>query len=47
VVAGAVIAIEHGLGTLKRGRPAPVAEVQRAIKAAFDPRGVMNPGKKL
>jgi glycolate oxidase subunit GlcD len=47
---GGTVSGEHGLGTLKRGQagwPAPVAAIQRAIKAAFDPDGVMNPGKKL
>jgi glycolate oxidase subunit GlcD len=47
---GGTVSGEHGLGTLKRGQAgwaAPVAAVQRAIKAAFDPDGVMNPGKKL
>jgi FAD/FMN-containing dehydrogenase len=47
---GGTVSGEHGLGTLKRGEagwPEPVAAVQRAIKAAFDPRGVMNPGKKI
>ncbi len=47
---GGTVSGEHGLGTLKRGRAGwsvPVAAMQRSIKAAFDPRGVMNPGKKL
>jgi FAD/FMN-containing dehydrogenase len=47
---GGTVSGEHGLGTLKRGQagwPEPVAELQRAIKAAFDPLAVMNPGKKL
>ncbi|MBC8338612.1 MAG: FAD-binding oxidoreductase [Rhodospirillales bacterium] len=43
---------EHGIGTLKRGemeryRPASELELMRAIKAAFDPKGIMNPGKVL
>ncbi|HTE60189.1 MAG TPA: FAD-linked oxidase C-terminal domain-containing protein, partial [Solirubrobacteraceae bacterium] len=47
---GGTVSGEHGLGTLKRGQAgwtAPVAAMQRAIKAAFDPANVMNPGKKL
>jgi FAD/FMN-containing dehydrogenase len=47
---GGTVSGEHGLGTLKRGRAGwapPVEAAQRAIKAAFDPRGVMNPGKKV
>jgi FAD/FMN-containing dehydrogenase len=47
---GGTVSGEHGLGTLKRGQAgwaAPVAGLQAAIKAAFDPRGVMNPGKKV
>ena len=43
---------EHGVGTFKRGsmarRKDPVAlEVMAAIKAAIDPKGLMNPGKVL
>ncbi len=43
---------EHGLGVLKRGQlarqwtPAAVA-AHRAIKAALDPKGLLNPQKKL
>jgi FAD/FMN-containing dehydrogenase len=43
---------EHGIGVLKRGQltrqwpPAAVA-AQRAIKQALDPKGLLNPGKKL
>ena len=47
---GGTVSGEHGLGTLKRGAAGwapPVAAMQAAIKAAFDPRGVMNPGKKV
>jgi glycolate oxidase subunit GlcD len=49
---GGTITGEHGIGALKRGRlsrqwaPAAVA-AQRAIKAALDPKGLFNPGKKL
>ena len=46
------ISAEHGIGTLKRDLlPAvknPVAlDVMRAIKAALDPKGLLNPGKVL
>lgn len=48
---GGTISGEHGLGWLKRGQlrrqwaPAAVA-AHEAVKAALDPRGLMNPGKK-
>ncbi len=48
---GGTVSGEHGLGVLKRGQlerqwaPAAVA-AQRAIKAALDPKGLFNPGKK-
>lgn len=43
---------EHGIGLAKRGsmkrRKDPVAlEVMRAVKAALDPKGILNPGKVL
>ena len=46
------ISAEHGIGQLKRGELArfkdPVAlELMRRIKRAFDPAGIMNPGKVL
>lgn len=46
------ISAEHGIGILKRdlltGVKDPVAlEVMRSIKAALDPRGILNPGKVL
>jgi glycolate oxidase subunit GlcD len=49
---GGSISGEHGIGTAKRGQlrrvwsPAAV-ELHRRIKDAWDPRGLMNPGKKL
>jgi FAD/FMN-containing dehydrogenase len=49
---GGSISAEHGIGKLKRdllpGVKDPVAlELMRAVKAAFDPRGTLNPGKVL
>ena len=50
MAAGGSIAAEHGIGTVKRaelarlGDPAKLAAM-RAIKAALDPFGIMNPGK--
>jgi glycolate oxidase len=43
---------EHGVGTLKRPYMEQALgslslDVQRSIKEAFDPRGIMNPGKIL
>ncbi|HWC27210.1 MAG TPA: FAD-linked oxidase C-terminal domain-containing protein [Solirubrobacteraceae bacterium] len=49
---GGSVTGEHGIGVLKRGQlarqwaPAAVA-AQRAIKDALDPKGLLNPGKKL
>ncbi len=49
---GGTVSGEHGIGVLKAGQlslqwaPAAVA-AQRAIKAALDPKGLLNPGKKL
>lgn len=49
---GGSISAEHGIGTLKRpwlGHSRSPAELaaMRAIKAALDPLGIMNPGKLL
>ncbi|MBX9796282.1 FAD-binding oxidoreductase [Sphingomonas sp.] len=50
VAAGGSISAEHGIGQMKRDElarlssPARMAAL-RAIKAAFDPDGIMNPGK--
>ena len=48
---GGSVSGEHGIGTLKRGQLrrqwAPRAvELHRAIKSVFDPKGLLNPGKK-
>jgi len=49
---GGSFSAEHGIGQLKRGdlvrykSPVEVA-LMRTVKAAFDPRGIMNPGKVL
>jgi FAD/FMN-containing dehydrogenase len=49
---GGTISGEHGLGLLKNGflsaqwSPAAVG-LHRAVKAALDPKGLFNPGKKL
>ncbi|MEJ7935265.1 FAD-binding oxidoreductase [Sphingobium sp. AN558] len=52
VAAGGSISAEHGIGQMKRaelGRLASPARLSalRAIKAAFDPQGIMNPDKLI
>ena len=52
VAAGGSISAEHGIGQMKRaelGRLASPARLHalRAIKAAFDPDGIMNPDKLI
>jgi FAD/FMN-containing dehydrogenase len=49
---GGSVSAEHGIGVLKREemalRKSPVAlDMMRAIKAALDPAGVLNPGRVL
>ncbi|TMK98973.1 MAG: FAD-binding protein [Actinobacteria bacterium] len=49
---GGSIAAEHGVGWLKRGRlaahwDARAVALHEEIKRAFDPKGLLNPGKKL
>ena len=49
---GGSISAEHGVGLLKRDylhytrSPAEI-ELMRGMKALFDPRGVLNPGKLI
>jgi glycolate oxidase subunit GlcD len=43
---------EHGIGLLKRGQlerqwPSAAVDLHRRIKAVFDPKNLLNPGKKL
>jgi len=47
---GGAVSAEHGIGLLKREALAKALgerqiEVMRAIKAVFDPKGLLNPGK--
>jgi len=49
---GGSISGEHGVGLAKRGRlrlqwDARALELHAAVKAAFDPKNLLNPGKKL
>lgn len=49
---GGCITGEHGIGTLKGGklsryRQQRALELHAAVKAAFDPKNLLNPGKKL
>ena len=49
---GGAVSAEHGIGTLKRkvlGHTRSPAELaaMRAIKAALDPKNILNPGKLL
>ncbi|HEX5600185.1 MAG TPA: FAD-linked oxidase C-terminal domain-containing protein, partial [Hyphomicrobiaceae bacterium] len=49
---GGSISAEHGIGRMKRGDleryKSPVEiDLMRRIKAAFDPNGILNPGKVL
>jgi len=52
VALGGAISGEHGVGVLKRGQlarqwPTRALELHEEIKRAFDPKGLLNPGKKL
>ena len=49
---GGSFSAEHGIGRLKvseleRYAPPIELELMRAVKRAFDPHGIMNPGKVL
>jgi glycolate oxidase subunit GlcD len=52
VALGGTISGEHGLGVLKNGQlrnqwPPRAVELHREVKRLFDPKGLLNPGKKL
>jgi FAD/FMN-containing dehydrogenase len=49
---GGSITGEHGVGLAKKkwwpqAAPGPVDELHRRVKAALDPKGILNPGKFL
>ena len=49
---GGTISAEHGIGQMKRDlmpgiKPAVELDMMRRVKQAFDPRGILNPGKLL
>lgn len=49
---GGSVSGEHGIGVTKRGQlarqwPRPALELHDGIKRAFDPKNLLNPGKKL
>ena len=47
---GGSVSGEHGVGVVKRGRQGwspKTAALMTALKDSFDPRGLMNPGKKI
>ncbi|MCP8326082.1 FAD-binding oxidoreductase, partial [Xylella fastidiosa subsp. multiplex] len=49
---GGTLSVEHGIGVAKRdfmtqAFDTPTLSAMRAIKAAFDPDGILNPGKVL
>jgi glycolate oxidase subunit GlcD len=44
---GGSVSGEHGLGVTKRGVGADASALDQSIKRLFDPKGLLNPGKKL
>ncbi|MEM6896149.1 MAG: FAD-linked oxidase C-terminal domain-containing protein, partial [Pseudomonadota bacterium] len=49
---GGSFSAEHGIGLSKkssmaRRKDATALDMMRSVKAAFDPKGLMNPGKVL
>jgi glycolate oxidase subunit GlcD len=49
---GGSVSGEHGVGLVKRGAlarqwPEPAVALHEAVKRLFDPKGLLNPGKKL
>jgi FAD/FMN-containing dehydrogenase len=49
---GGSVSGEHGIGSVKRGQLARqwaprAVELHAAVKQAFDPKGLLNPGKKV
>jgi FAD/FMN-containing dehydrogenase len=49
---GGTVSGEHGLGVAKGGAlalqwPEPALELHESVKRLFDPKGLLNPGKKL
>jgi glycolate oxidase subunit GlcD len=49
---GGTVSAEHGIGELKRRWVSQqlsddVRQLQRDVKAVFDPKGIMNPGRKI
>jgi FAD/FMN-containing dehydrogenase len=52
IALGGTVTGEHGIGLLKRGQlerqwPPAAYDLHRRIKTAFDPKNLLNPGKKL